>query len=421
MFSKSKIKYFGGNMKKNYSKKLLTAFVALGMFLAFSSCSDDSNESDDSAVSGFVKITGGTVEVADSSDAESKGPKNSKVFIEGRRLTIKSLYVSDHEVTQEEFEKYNFFEDGPVVSMGGPVKDRNAGVMTGNPVREGKKEIDDYYGSDEHKRETVPSAVSGKGKNYPAHGINWYDTLVYSNLRSIDEGFTPVYSIKGETNPRKWPGIIENDEGKYAALHRITSGENQNFGDGGNGDIEAWDAVEFDLNANGYRLPTEVEWEYIARGGNNGTFPKQTKYPGSDNIDEVAWYEGNAGLSTHPVKSKKPVNGIYDLAGNVSEWVWDFLGDEITANTPYTGPATRTKTSTVTYNQRVFRGGSAISEERLSAISEILIPKDENQKTEISNIPTRGPWARRNKKCSLNCGCGCFHALFGFRVVRNAD
>ena len=72
------------------------------------------------------------------------------------------------------------------------------------------------------------------------------------------------------------------------------------------------------FNGDGYRLPTVEEWQYAERGGEN------YKYSGSDNLDEVGWYDKNSGKKTHPVAQKKPNGyGLYDMSGNVREWCWD--------------------------------------------------------------------------------------------------
>jgi formylglycine-generating enzyme required for sulfatase activity len=155
-----------------------------------------------------------------------------------------------------------------------------------------------------------PSVYSSdrEAADFPVENVSWLDAVGYCNKLSQREGRTPCYQVQD---------------------HNVT-----------------WQKA-----CNGYRLPTEAEWEYAARAG------KSTEYAGSNDVKEVAWMSDNAEGRPHRVGSKKAnAWGLRDMSGNVWEWVWDWYANS------YEGAATTDPRGPSVGDDRVLRGGSFIGE-----------------------------------------------------------
>ena len=263
-----------------------------GNNFALQICADDG--STPNAQEGFVLVPAGSFEMGRTGVAEPVHTVNLDAF-----------YIGICEVThQEVIDVFNWtYQQGYVNCSTNAVTNAQ-----GSPLE--VLDLNGYYSAINWNGNQLVFAGSSIALDVqcPAMEISWHGAVAYCNFLSLQQGLTPCYNLS-----------------------------NWNF---------------CDFSANGYRLPTEAEWEYSARGATNDP---DYLYAGSDTIEDVAWYTTNSVGRTHIVGDKGANSiGTHDQSGNVREWCWDYWG-------PYSSEEQTNPTGSSTGLDRVVRGGNCFS------------------------------------------------------------
>jgi formylglycine-generating enzyme required for sulfatase activity len=187
----------------------------------------------------------------------------------------------------------------------------------------------------------------------PEQGNDCFDWEKPTHRVTVSDFYIGRY----EVTQAQWTAVMGNNPSHF-------KGDNRPVEQVGWNDVQEFVNRLNAITGRTYRLPTEAEWEYAARGGNKPKFcPGGCKYAGSNDIDNVGWYNLEAKYGTQPVGRKAPNElGLYDMSGNVYEWVNDWYGT-------YSAESQRNPNCPTTGSYRVARGGSWISAARFARVS----------------------------------------------------
>ncbi len=237
---------------------------------------------------GLILVEGGTFSMGSNDGETDEQPVHT--------VKVSSFYMGKYEITNQEV--VDVFTHG--IESGALFVD-SITVKNNYGNKQELLDLDDEDCQIVYSRGRL--AVQPGKENNPVIEISWYGAVVFCNLLSEMRGKDPAYNLSD------------------------------------------WSC---NFTANGYRLPTEAEWEYAARGGNNHD---GYEYSGSNTAGDVGWYSSN---ETHPVGGKSPNSlGLYDMAGNVWEWCFDWYGSDYYSSTSLVDPEGPDSGS-----DRVLRGGS---------------------------------------------------------------